>query len=91
MNARKGSSSRWQVAVSAGNPERIPGSAELCGQDSSLKPILLLTALLFLIMAPAPDASDIAEMSANFLIVKSPQGLMAAEEVSDTVEEISLK
>lgn len=82
---------RWQVAVSAGNPERNPGSAELCGQDSSLKPILLLTALLFLIMAPAPDASDIAEMSANFLVVKNTQGLMAAEETSEPTEELSLK
>ncbi len=82
---------RWQVAVSAGNPERNPGSAELRGQDSPLKPILLLTALLFLIMAPAPDAKDIAEMSANFLIVKNQQGLMAAEEPSETTEEISQK
>ena len=78
---------RWQVAVSAGNPERNPGSAELRGQDSSLKPILLLTALLFLIMAPAPDARDIAEMSANFLVVKSQQGLMAAEEPAKTAGE----
>lgn len=77
---------RWQVAVSAGNPERNPGSAELRGQESSLKPVLLLTALLFLIMAPAPDARDIAEMSANFLIVKNPQGLMAAEEPGDASE-----
>jgi len=91
MNARKGSSKRWQVAVSAGNPERNPGSAELCGQESSLKPTLLLTALLFLIMAPAPDARDIAEISANFLIVKAPQGLMAAEETSQTAEDISQK
>lgn len=87
MNVRKGSSKRWQVAVSAGNPERNPGSAELRGQDNSLKPVLLLTALLFLIMAPAPDAKDIAEMSGNFLIVKSPQGLMAAEESSKPAEE----
>jgi len=77
---------RWQVAVSAGNPERNPGSAELRGQESSLKPILLLTTLLFLIMAPAPDARDIAEMSANFLVIKSQQGLMAAEDPGETVE-----
>lgn len=40
---------------------------------------MLLTALLFLLVAPAPDSRDIAEMSANFLIVKNPQALMAAE------------
>lgn len=91
MNARKGSSSRWQVAVSAGNPERNPGSAELCEQESSLKPILLLTALLFLLIAPAPDSRDIAEMSANFLVVKNHQGLMAAEEPTGNTEEVFLK
>jgi hypothetical protein len=87
MNVRKGSSNRWQVVVSAENPARMLGSAERCEQDSSLKPILLLTSLLFLLIAPAPDARDIAEMSANFLIVKSQQGLMAAEEPAKQTEE----
>lgn len=82
MNVRKGSSKRWQEAVSAINPERTPGLAELREQDSSLKPVLLLTTLLFLLIAPAPDARDIAEMSANFLVVKHQSGLMAAEEPS---------
>lgn len=77
------------MAVSAGNPERNPGSAELWEQDSSFKPILLLTTLLFLLIAPAPDARDIAEISANFLVVESQQGLMAAEEPTKPAEEVT--
>jgi len=89
MNARKGSSRRWQVVCSAENPERNSGSAERREQNNSLKPILLLTALLFLIVAPAPDSRDIADMTGNFLIVKTQSGLMASEEVSKvTTEEL---
>jgi hypothetical protein len=87
MNARKGFSSRWQVVLSAANQERNPEAAELCEQTGSLKPIMLLTTLLFLLVAPAPDSRDIAEMSANFLIVKNPQALMAAEEPTKPEEE----
>lgn len=86
MNARKGFSSRWQVVLSAANQERNPEAAELCEQTSSLKPIMLLTALLFLLVAPAPDSRDIAEMSANFL-VENPKALMAAEEPTKPEEE----
>ncbi len=87
MNARKGSSSRWQVLCSAENLERMSGSAESRQQDNSLKPILLLTALLFLLVAPTPDARDIADMSANFLIVENHQGLMASDEPTKPIEE----
>jgi hypothetical protein len=74
------------VVFSAANPERKSGSAETCEQKNSLKPVLLLTALLFLLVAPAPDSRDIAEMSANFIVVENPQGLMAAEAPTKPVE-----
>jgi hypothetical protein len=32
------------------------------------KPILLLATVIFLIVAPAPDSHDIAEISANFIV-----------------------
>jgi len=34
----------------------------------SLKHILLLTVAVFLIAAPAPDPSDVKEMTANFIV-----------------------
>jgi hypothetical protein len=87
MNVVKGILSRWQVASPTANPEGIAGLGVSCEQDSSLKPILLLTSLLFLLAAPAPDARDIADMSANFLIAENHQGLMASETPTKTVEE----
>jgi len=57
-------------------------------QDSMLKPTLILATLLFLIVAPAPDSRDIAEMTADFLVPNNHSGLMAAEETiqSDSKE-----
>ena len=49
-------------------------------QKGSLKPTLILTTLLFLLIAPAPDSRDIAEMSGNFLVADSQSGLMASPE-----------
>ncbi len=49
-------------------------------QDSMLKPTLILATLLFLIVAPAPDSRDIAEMTADFLVPSNHSVLMAAEE-----------
>jgi hypothetical protein len=43
-----------------GNNEKVNGSF--------LKHTLLLTVALFLIMAPAPDAYDVKEMTANFIV-----------------------
>lgn len=45
-----------------------------------LKPTLVLTTLLFLLVAPAPDSNDIAEMTGNFLVPESNSGLMASAE-----------
>ena len=44
-----------------------------------LKPALLLTTLLFLIMAPEPDGKDIAEMTAFLIVPQNHAVLMAAE------------
>ena len=47
-----------------------------------MKPIMLYAAALFLITAPAPDSSDIAEMTSNFIVPEEIPGLMAAEDFS---------
>ena len=49
-------------------------------QRGMLKPTLVLTTLLFLLVAPAPDSKDIAEMTANFLVPDNHSGLMASAE-----------
>ena len=49
-------------------------------QTSMLKQTLILTTLLFLLVAPAPDANDFAEMTANFLRMDNLSGLMASVE-----------
>ena len=45
-----------------------------------LKETLILTTLLFLTFAPAPDSRDIAEVSANFLVPTSHTVLLASDE-----------
>lgn len=58
-------------------------------QRGMLKPTLVLTTLLFLLVAPAPDSKDIAEMTANFLVPNNHSGLMAsAEPIIPTREEL---
>ena len=58
--------------------------------DSFLKPMLILTTLLFLMIAPAPDSRDIAEMTANFLVPTSHSVLLASDKrVQINVEEHS--
>jgi hypothetical protein len=57
-------------------------------QSGLLKPTLVLTTLLFLLVAPAPDSRDLAEMTGNFLIVDNNSGLMAAAKpIQASVEE----
>jgi len=56
-------------------------------QTGMIKPTLVLTTLLFLLAAPAPDANDFAEMTANFLMKNSHSGLMASvEPVTPVIE-----
>ena len=58
--------------------------------DSTLKPTLILTTLLFLMFAPVPDSRDIAEMTANFLVPTSHSVLLASDKrVQINVEEHS--
>jgi len=59
---------------------------EQVSQALMLKPVLLLTTLLFLLVAPTPDSQDIAEMSANFLILNHQPGLLASETTEQTVQ-----
>ena len=49
-------------------------------QRGMLKPTLVLTTLLFLLVAPAPDSNDIAEMTGYFLLPQQNSGLMASAE-----------
>ena len=56
-----------------------------------LKPILIMTTLLFLLVAPAPDSQDIAEMTANFLVLNNQPGLLASEETVQNVQKETLE
>lgn len=56
-------------------------------QPSMIKSTLILTTLLFLLVAPAPDANDFAEMTANFLVLDNHSGLMASSEPVTPVRE----
>jgi hypothetical protein len=78
MNERKGSSSRWQVVQLATYPDRKSESEDLGVHVGMLKPTLILTTLLFLLIAPTPDSRDIAEMTANFLVANNNPGLLAS-------------
>jgi len=65
------------------NPTHTAGKAEMENsylQRDMLKPTLVLTTLLFLLIAPAPDSRDFAEMTANFLVPDNHSGLMASSE-----------
>ena len=56
-------------------------------QRDLLKPTLILSTLLFLLVAPAPDSHDLAEMTADFLIPDNHSGLMAAAEAVQPAED----
>lgn len=56
-------------------------------QRGILKPTLILTTLLFLLVAPVPDSRDIADMTANFLIPNDNSGLLASAEPVKSEEE----
>jgi len=44
-----------------------------------LKQALILTTLFFLMLAPAPDSRDIAEITAYFLVPTSSSVLLASD------------
>ena len=56
-------------------------------QRGLLKPTLVLSTLLFLLVAPAPDSRDLAEMTGNFLLVDQQSGLMASAKPIQAAEE----
>jgi hypothetical protein len=43
---------------------------------SDLKLTLMLSTAIFLMFAPSPDTHDFAQMTANFLISASPEGVL---------------
>ena len=53
------------------------GQAQLYREVPEMKPTILLAVALFLISAPEPDASDIAEMTSNFIVPRESSSLMA--------------
>ena len=48
-----------------------------------MKSTILLALTLFLVSAPAPDSSDIAEMTSNFIVPQQTPGLLASDEASE--------
>ena len=61
------------------------------GGGSMLKQTLILTSLLFLLVAPAPDSRDFAEMSANFLMLDNHSSLLASSEPVQSKQEETLE
>lgn len=56
---------------------------------STIKPILILTTLFFLIIAPEPDSRVITEMTANFLVPANHSALLASTEPPKPFQEKS--
>ncbi len=45
-----------------------------------MKPVMLLAIALFLLSAPTPDARDLGDISAHFLVLDDGPGLLASED-----------
>ena len=91
MDGRKGFSQRLQVMEPRIQPTGQPEKDFRYSRGSMLKSTLILTTLLFLLIAPAPDSRDFAEMSANFLIPDNDSGLLASSEPVQSKEEETLE
>ena len=91
MDVRKGFSQRLQVMESCIQPTGKPEKDFRNSHGSMLKQTLILASLLFLLIAPAPDSSDFAEMSAHFLIAESESGLLASSEPLQAKQEETLE
>lgn len=91
MDGRKGFSQRLQVMEPRIQPTGKPEKDFRHSSGSMLKSTLILTTLLFLLIAPAPDSRDFAEMSANFLIPDNDSGLLASSEPVQSKEEETLE
>lgn len=66
-------------------PATEPRPASQAADHSLLKPTLVLTTLLFLIVAPEPDSQDIAALTANFLAPQNNSALLASTEQVDPI------
>lgn len=91
MDTRKGFSQGSQGMEPRIQPIGKPEKDFRHGGGSMLKQTLILTTLLFLLVAPAPDSSDFAEMTANFLIPDNNSGLMASTEPVISKQEETLE
>ena len=91
MDGRKGFSQRLQVMEPRILPTGKPEKDFRHSRASMLKPTLILTSLIFLLVAPAPDSRDFAEMSANFLIPDNDFGLLASTEPVQSKQEETLE
>jgi hypothetical protein len=91
MDGRKGFSQRLQVMEPRIQPTGKPEKDFRYSRGSMLKSTLILTTLLFLLIAPAPDSRDFAEMSANFLIPDNDSGLLASTEPVQSKQEETLE
>ena len=89
-NTRKGFSQGLQGMEPRIQPIGKPEKDFRHGGASMLKQTLILTSLLFLLAAPAPDSRDFAEMSANFLIPNNHSGLLASTEPVQSKQEETL-
>ena len=91
MDGRKGFSQRLQGMEPRIQVTGKPQKDFRHSRGSMLKPTLILTSLLFLLIAPAPDSADFAEMSANFLIPDNDSGLLASTEPVQSKQEETLE
>lgn len=90
MDGRKGFSQRLHGMEPRIHTIGKPAKDSQHSHGGMLKPTLILTTLLFLLVAPAPDSRDFAEMSANFLITDNHSGLMASSEPVKSEQEETL-
>jgi len=51
-----------------------------------LRQVLLLAIAIFLLTAPEPDSQAISQMSASFIVLDHPAGLMAAVDGENLIE-----
>lgn len=71
----------WMPGLAQVDPMK-PGHHDrtmLYREVPEMKSTILLAIALFLISAPEPDASDIAEMTSNFIVPRESSNLMAYE------------
>lgn len=86
MNRENGCSLDSQALYSVCNTGKDARPDARDSEKPVLKPVLILTTLLFLIVAPEPDSKDIAELTANFIVPENHSVLLASTKQSDSVK-----